>query len=299
MKFTKEIRISLTAILALLLLFFGMNFLKGKSMMANSNIYYAHFTDINGLVNSTSVFANGYKVGIVQDIVFDYSDNNGIVVAFTLDNDMKLPQGTTAEIESDFMGNVKMNLLLNTGESGYISHGDTIKGGHNDGALEQLSAMVPTIQKMIPKLDSILMNVNMLVSDPAIEMSLHNVHAITEDLTTSSRQLNTLLATINNNVPMMMNKANGVLDNTQQLTANLAAIDVATTMAQVNQTIANVKDLTDKINNNEGTLGLMMRDPTLYNNMALTMSSADSLLNNIRQHPKRYVHFSVFGKKDK
>lgn len=299
MKITKEIRIALTAILAIVLLFFGMNFLKGVSFLSNNNVYYARFDDISGLANSNPIFANGYRVGTVQGINFDYTGTDGVVVAFTLDNDMRLPEGTTAEIESDFMGNVRMNLIVDMSVANSLNPGDTILGGQNEGALGQLAEMVPTIKGMVPKLDSILTNINLLITDPAIEMSLHNVHAITEDLTTSTRQLNALLATVNGNVPLMMNKANGVLDNTQRLTANLASVDVARTMAQVDETIANVKDLTDRLNSNEGTLGLMMRDPTLYNNMTSTMDSADSLLTNLRLHPKRYVHFSIFGRKDK
>ena len=299
MKITKEIRIALTAILAIVLLFFGMNFLKGVSFLSNNNVYYARFDDISGLTNSNPIFANGYRVGTVQGINFDYTGTDGVVVAFTLDNDMRLPEGTTAEIESDFMGNVRMNLIVDMSVANSLNPGDTILGGQNEGALGQLAEMVPTIKGMVPKLDSILTNINLLITDPAIEMSLHNVHAITEDLTTSTRQLNALLATVNGNVPLMMNKANGVLDNTQRLTANLASVDVARTMAQVDETIANVKDLTDRLNSNEGTLGLMMRDPTLYNNMTSTMDSADSLLTNLRLHPKRYVHFSIFGRKDK
>ena len=97
----------------------------------------------------------------------------------------------------------------------------------------------------------------------------------------------------------MMSKTNEVLDNTQKLTGNLAAIDVAEMTAKVNQTLANVEQMTQKLNSNEGTLGLLMRDASLYHNLTSTAASADSLLIDLRQHPKRYVHFSIFGKKDK
>ena len=104
---------------------------------------------------------------------------------------------------------------------------------------------------------------------------------------------------LNRNVPTMLAKANGVLDNSNKLTSNLAQLDIAQTKQQVDQTIANVQELTAKLNSNNGTLGLLMNDASLYNNLNTTMKSADSLLVNLRQHTKRYVHFSLFGKKDK
>lgn len=107
------------------------------------------------------------------------------------------------------------------------------------------------------------------------------------------------MANLNKNVPGMMTKVNSTLDNTEKFTANLAAVNIQGTMAEVDQTLANVKSVTNKINSNNGSLGLLMNDPSLYNNLNTTIKSADTLLNNLREHPKRYVHFSVFGKKDK
>jgi phospholipid/cholesterol/gamma-HCH transport system substrate-binding protein len=136
-----------------------------------------------------------------------------------------------------------------------------------------------------------------LLADPALSNTLHNVEGMTASLNATSRDLQSLSANLNKNVPAMMAKTNGVLDNTQQLTANLANIDVAEMTAKVNQTLANVELMTQKLNSNEGTLGLLMRDATLYKNLSNTAASADSLLIDLKAHPKRYVHFSVFGRK--
>jgi phospholipid/cholesterol/gamma-HCH transport system substrate-binding protein len=165
---------------------------------------------------------------------------------------------------------------------------------------------MPDIERVVPKLDSILAGINILTTDPALGHSLHNVEAITSNLATTTASLNTLIAELNTNVPGMMSKAglaldkaNTTLDNTSKLTANLAAIDVEGTMSKVNQTLANVQDVTTRLNTNEGTLGLLMNDATLYNNLNSTMVSADSLLTDLKAHPKRYVHFSLFGRKSK
>lgn len=296
---TKEIRIAIVAILGIVILYFGMNFLKGKSFFSNQHAYYIKFQNVSGLAESNPIYANGYRVGTVKSITYDYKGNNGVIVSFDVDNHLRIPKGSSASIESDLMGNVKMNLLLSGNPLEYIEPGDTIVGELNAGLMGKVSALVPTIEQMLPKLDSILTSVNTLVADPAIAQSLHNIRSTTDNLSESTQKLNTLMAKLDKSVPGMVNKANGVLDNTTRLTANLAAVDIQKTMDEVNQTLANVKAVTEKINGKNGTLGLLMNDDRLYYGLTTTINHADSLLNNIREHPKRYVHFSLFGKKEK
>ena len=297
--FTKEVKIALVAIMGVIILFFGMNFLKGLNVFSSTDDYYIEFKDISGLSTSSPIYADGFKVGTVKDVIYDYSGDQPTRVLVGLDKAMRIPAGSTAEIESDFMGNIKVNLLLANNPRERVMPGSTIKGYVNGGALGKAADMIPTIEKMLPKLDSILGSLNTLLADPALAQSLHNVQTITGNLTTSTAELNKLMASLNKGVPVMMAKADGVLDNTNKLTSNLAQLDIQNTMQQVDQTINNVKELTAKLNSNNGTLGLLMNDPSLYNNLNSTMCSADSLLTNLRLHPKRYVHFSLFGKKDK
>lgn len=297
--FTKEVKIALVAIAGVVVLFFGMNFLKGLNIFSSEDNYYVQFSDITGLSSSSPVYADGFKVGVVKDIIYDYTHTEGSKVLIGVDKQLRIPQGSSAEIVSDMLGNVKVNLLLANNPREKVAPGGLIKGIINDGAMGKLQDMVPAVEKMLPKLDSIMTSLNTILADPAIRQSLHNVQTITDNLTTSTAQLNTLMAGLNKNVPGMMAKANNVLDNTETLTANLAAVDVASTMRQVDQTIANVQQLTAKLNSKEGSLGLLMNDTQLYDNLNSTMRNADSLVIDLRQHPKRYVHFSVFGRKDK
>lgn len=295
--FTKEIKIALVAILATVILFLGINFLKGLTLFSNDNTYQIVFKDISGLSSSTPVYSNGYKVGVIKDIVYNYEQGGEILVSVGLDKRMGVPVGSVAEVESDFMGNVKVNLILsnNTEE---IAPGGIIMGRINKGTMGEAAALVPEVQKILPKLDSIMGHLNTLLANPAIAQTVNNTAEITTGLKTSTQELNTLLAGLNKNVPAMMGKTNGILDNTQKLTAELAAVDVHTTLGKVNETLNNVQQMTEKLNSNDGTLGLLMRDASLYNNLNRTLMSADSLLVNFRLQPKRYVHFSVFGKKD-
>ena len=297
--FTKEVQIALVAIVALVVLFYGMNFLKGLSIFSNSNNYCVVFEDVSGLAASSPVYANGYKVGVVESIKYDYEKPNCIIAVMGLDKQMRVPVGSRAEISSDLLGNIKINLVLSDNPLQFVAVGDTIKGMVEKGVMSEVVSMVPAVKALLPKMDSILTSLNILLADPALQNTLHNVEGMTANLQRTSVQLSALSANLNRDVPSMMQKADGVLDNTQQLTANLSAINVAEMAAKVNQTLANVEDMTRKLNSNEGTLGLLMRDATLYNHLSATAADADSLLIDFKAHPKRYIHFSVFGKKDK
>jgi len=299
MKLTNEIKIALVAIVGILVLFFGLNFLKGMSLFSTDATYYVAFKDISGLSSSNPIYADGYKVGVVKSIQYNYAKKGDVLVQIDINPDLRIPKGSSAEIESDLMGNVKMNLLLANNPRERVNSGDTIIGSKNSGMLGNVAKLLPTVQQMLPKLDSILSSVNTLLADPALAHSLHNIEGITANLNTTSQQLNTLVVGVNRQVPGLLRRADGVMVNANTFTGNLAQVDIAGTMAQVNQTIAQLNAFSQQLNSKEGSLGLLMHDPALYNNLNKTMVSVDSLLINVRQHPKRYVHFSLFGRKDK
>ena len=299
MKLTKEIKIALVAIVGILVMYFGINFLKGMNLFSTNNAYYMTFDDIQGLGASTPIYADGYKVGTVDGMEYDYKENGPIKVKVDINKDLRIPQGSKAEIVKDLMGNLQVNLLLANNPRERVEPGGVIPGAVNGGMMDKAANLIPVVEKMLPKLDSILTSVNALLADPALAASLHNVETITSNLTVSTRELNTLMAGLNKQVPGMVRKANGVLDNTNRLTANLASLDVQGTLNKVNQTLESAHQFTEKLNSNQGSLGLLMNDTNLYDNLTSTMSHADSLVIDLKAHPKRYVHFSVFGRKDK
>lgn len=297
--FSKEVKIALVAICGLVILFFGMNFLKGLNLFSTSNTYFISFKNISGLSASSPIYADGYQVGVVRGIQYSYDNSGSISVQAEVDNRLRIPKGSSAEIVSDMLGNVKINLLLANNPRERVNPGETIQGGINDGALGKVKDIIPAVTQLLPKLDSILTSVNALLSNPAIVHSMQNVETVTGDLTVTTRRLNGLLATLEGRVPGMMTRTDSILDNANTLTKNLSSVDVAATVARVDETLANVEKFAEQLNNNQGTLGLLMRDPSLYNNLTSTMRSADSLLIDLKAHPKRYVHFSLFGRKDK
>lgn len=303
----KEIKIALTAIVALVLLFIGLNFLKGINVFKSTNTYYVKFKDVAGLAVSNPVYANGYPVGIVRTINYDYQRGENVVVAIELDDDMRVPAQTRAELETELMGGVKMLLVLGPNPAKNIEQGDTIQGGMHLGAMDKLNDMIPTVEKMLPKLDSIMDNLNRLTGDPALTATLHNAQAITDNLKESSIQLNSMMR---NDLPPMLANLKSASANANRLTANLAAIDVQTTINSVNATLTSAHNLANqlgdmstnldrKLKSKDNTLGLFLNDTNVYDNLNSTLRNADSLMIDLKAHPKRYVHFSVFGKKEK
>jgi phospholipid/cholesterol/gamma-HCH transport system substrate-binding protein len=299
MKLTNEVKIGLVAIAGIVLLFIGLEYLKGSTLFSNDDHYYARFNDVSGMSVSSPIYANGYRVGVVEAIDYDFSRPDNIVATISLDPRLRLPRGTRAEISSDLLGNVKLELKMGENPLDRLAIGDTITGEVQQGMMGKAAKMVPQIEQMLPKLDSILSSVNTLLANPALANSVQNVEGITANLNKTTNELRQLSVSLNSQLPQMLTKADGVLTNTEGLTRQLNEINMASTMNKVDQTLANVQQMTKSLNSKEGTLGLLLHDPQLYYNLSATMGDADKLLIDLREHPKRYVHFSIFGKKDK
>ena len=294
MKKNKEIKIALMAVVGLFILYIGMNFLKGASLFSSDDLYFAKFSDVTGLSESSPIYADGFKVGTVKSIEYDYNNEGNIKVGFSLDDRLRLAKGSSAEIVSDMLGNVRINLLLANNPRERVKPGEVIVGVVNNGAMAKAAEMIPEIEKILPKLDSIMSTLNSLLADPALRNSLHNMESVTGNLATTTNQANKLLAELNNRMPGMMTKTDNVLANAEEASGKLAKLDVAGTMAKVDATLANVEQLTRELNNPNGTVGKLLKDPALYDHITQTVKDADSLVIDLKQHPKRYVHFSLF-----
>lgn len=293
---TKEVRIGIAGIAALCILVYGINYLKGIHLFKPSSYFYVKFENINGLTKSSPVFADGYSVGIVRNLYYDYTHPGNVVAEIDVDPDLRIPKGSTAELAAEMLGGVRMNILLTNNPRERYEIGDTIPGSLNNGMMEQVANLMPQIEKMLPKLDSILTSLNTVLGDPAIPATLHNVQDLTASMATTSRQLQKIMS---NDIPQLTGKLNTIGDNFATISSNLKEIDYAAAMQRVDSTLANVKMITDKLNQKDNTVGLLLNDPALYNNLSSTAANAASLLEDLKSHPKRYVHFSLFGKKDK
>ena len=292
----KEVKIGIIGIAALAMLFFGINYLKGVRMFHASSYYYVEYTDINGLATSSPVFASGYKVGLVREIQYNHANPGHVVVEVELDKGMQIPKGSTGELVTEMLGTVKMNLKLNLQSKEYCQPGDTLPGIVNNGLMGVAEGIMPKVEQLMPKMDSILNSLNQLLANPALRGTLENTERLTANLDVTTRQLNKLMQ---NDLPQITGRMITIADNFSTISESLKGTDYAETFQKIDSTLQNVQLLTSKLNSKDNTVGLLFNDPTLYNNLSATTANAASLLEDLQAHPKRYVHFSLFGRKDK
>ncbi|MCQ2196381.1 MAG: MlaD family protein [Bacteroidaceae bacterium] len=293
--FTKEVKIGLTGIAALVVLYLGISYLKGIKFSPSHN-YYITFNNAKGLAASSPVYADGYQIGIVRNITYDFNKPGEVVVEVTVDDDVRMPVGTKASLAEGMLGGCTLNLTLGTNPKEVIAVGDTIKGSDDDGLMAQAAKMLPEVTVVLHHVDSLITTINTVASDPNIAKVIGNTEQLTANLNSSSQHLNKLLA---NDMPKLMKTFDEAGQNVNRLTGNLAELDMQQTLNKVNQTIDDVQGLIKLMEDPNGNLGLLLKDTAIYHNLNNTIKSANNLLIDLQAHPKRYVHFSVFGKKDK
>ena len=290
-----EVKIGITGVVALVALFLGINFLKGVNLFSSSEKYYILFSNTKGLTKSSAVYADGYKVGIVSDIQYDYNHPGEVVVEISTGKGLRIPKGSSAQLDEAVLGGCTLNMLLATNLREAYHPGDTIKGSDVSGLMAKVGGMVPQLEMVVAKVDTLVATLNTLMSNPNLPLILQNAELITENLNRSTNQLNTLLR---NDIPKMTGTFTKAGENVTTLTDKMNQLDLQATLNNVNQTISSVHDMMEQIGSPNGTLGKLMNDPSVYDNLNRTVQSADSLVSDLKAHPKRYVHFSVFGKKE-
>ena len=298
--FNKNVVIALTVIASLCLLYWGIEFLKGVNLFKPANFYYAEFEQVDGLVEASPVMVNGFQVGQVREIDYDYNTNR-ISVMMSMNRDMKIPVGSKATIETSLTGTATMVLNLAKGDV-YMKVGDTMMGYQANGLMGQISGEVmPQVTQILPKVDSIMMSVNGLLASPQVAASVMSLDAITAQLAQSSQQLTQLIINLNKGMPAVMGNVNGITqnlsattDNLNQLSSSLNGMPLDSTMRQIHATVANLQLLTAQLNNPESSLGQLLNDKSLYQNADKVLADLDSLFIDIKKNPKRYINVKVF-----
>ena len=296
-KFSKELIIGGLVLLALLILVFGINYLKGVNMFKPSNYYFATYTDVAGLAQSAPVTVNGFKVGLVREISYEYDNPGHIKVEMSLDRHLKLPRGTKAMLTTDMLGTSSIALEMAPGKD-FHNVGDQLIGANASGLMSSVTNdIMPSITAILPKIDSILTSMTTIVSDPALLASVQRLDKIMANIETSSAQLNTTMKAM----PRIADDASGLMTDLKTISADLTAlsaklreIPIDSTMNNVNSIAARLNTSMEKLNSKDSSLGLLLNDTGLYNNLNASAASLDSLLKDVKQNPKRYISIKVF-----
>ncbi|MBP5240347.1 MAG: MCE family protein [Bacteroidales bacterium] len=297
MSISREVKIGLTGIVALVVLFIIINFLQGSSLFTTQDTYYINFRNAKALAKSSPVYADGYNVGIVSNIHYDYDHpGSGVIVEIAVEHGMRVPAGTVAVLDEAMLGGCTLNLLMGNSPVERFAPGDTLPSEANNGLMSRAAELLPKLEQTMAKVDTLLTTLNTVAGDPNIRAILSNTNELTANLGQTSRSLNQLLE---KDVPAMTQTFNQAGQNVVALTDSLRQLDLAATLSKVNGVVSNVDQMTARLNSKDNNVGLLLNDTTLYGNLTRTTLDAARLLEDLKAHPKRYVHFSVFGRKEK
>ncbi|GET29253.1 MlaD family protein [Prolixibacter sp. SD074] len=315
MKINKTAKIGLLTLGSLAILIWGVNFLKGRDIFKSETIFYAQYRNVGGLEASSDVRLNGFKVGYVRDIYFKEDHSGNLMVKLAINKHFEIPKGTVAEIVStDILGSRSVQLTLGKSNEYYQSY-DTLRTSVEADLKQQVSDELAPIkakaENLLASLDSAITVVTYVFNERTRE-NLRESFAHTNNtilnLEQTSKNLNMLVAeqkenisaiianirkiseTLNNNADNIDN----IMKNLSNVSDTLSALQLQASLNRFNDMLTNLDSIMAKVNNREGSLGLLVNDPLLYNNLNRISQNLNRLLIDLRQNPKRFIHFSAF-----
>ena len=292
----KEIIIGSCVILALAVLYFGIEYLKGVNLFKPANYYSAMYTDVAGLQKSAPVTLNGLKVGQVSSIGYEYKNPGHVLVEMSLDKELRIPRGSKAVIEQDLLGTATVVLHMSDATE-YQAVGSRLDGETATGLMGTVSQqLMPSVSAIFPKIDTLLTSVNALAANPALAASVTRLDAITLNIDRTIRQLNAAVATLPataSNINTVSANLTTMTDDLSQFTGKINAIPVDSLADNLTALSANLRQLSTELNNPNSTLGALTHDRELYNNLNAAAASLDSLLIDAKRNPKRYISIKL------
>ncbi|HRD58789.1 MAG TPA: MlaD family protein [Ferruginibacter sp.] len=318
MKINNETKVGILAVVALALLIVGFNFLKGKKFFTNSTTLYARYENIQGLQKSNPIYISGMQVGTVYDIRPD-KDMKSILVELNITKDIYIPKNSVATIKSNPISTPSMDIKLGN-DPLHLKNKDTLitsmSGSIFDAVLDKVDPVLQEVKKAISGIDTLLGNFNNILDPKAkgnLAATLSNLNAITGSMLQSTASLNAMMnqqtgalakslnhvESITGNLANSNEKVSHIVDNLDKATTKFSNLDVETSITKLNEAMTGLQTAIGKMNSTDGTMGKLMNDPSLYQNLASTSNKLNLLLDDLRVNPKRYINISVFGKKTK
>lgn len=319
MKISNEAKVGTLAVVSIALLIFGYNFLRGRSVMKTGNFLYTKYSDAKSLMVSNPVYINGFQIGNVYDIENEDASLKSIVITIKLKGKYQIPDNSTATVKSSILGTPSIEIILGN-SSKFLETGDTIESIQSVGLIGDITSKIDPITSQLKKtmsdLDTVLLNINSIFSTNVkgnIASMMNHMDSATISIANATTALNMMLdkehgsltSTVNNlnsvtkNLADNNTKVNSILTHVETTTQHFSDADINGAVTKLKTSLEQMNILLTKINSDKGSLGMLMNDKDLYNNLNSTVRSANTLMDDLRIHPKRYVNISVFGKKDK
>jgi len=297
MKHTREIKVGIVAVVCGCLLYFGFNFLKGVNIFSSKRTYVGMYADLNGLVQQSPVYIRGYKVGQVDEIAYDFTLDTAFRVTISVAKEIRLPKGTEMVLCSDgLLSGMAIKLAIPTGEAtdGFYEAEEMLPTSVEPGPMESLQeGLLTKVDMAVGDLDSLILDFRQQVKEGNLKKTLANAERITDDLIQTGQDLKRFT---HERLPSLVNSADTALNSINDVAVNLREANLKGTVQRVNNAVDTIQHV---LTSKEGTLGLLLNDKGLYTHIDSTVVSVDSLVTDLKANPKRYVHFSLFGGKDK
>ena len=312
MKISNETKVGALTAIAIVVLILGFNYLKGRNLTERNDELYAIFPDVKGLTPSNAVFINGLQVGKVAEMRETDKNLTGILVTIRLNKDINIPRNSAAIINSEILGSTSMEIVLGD-EKNYLTSGDTLHSTVKTGIMAELTKQInPAISNVTKTLNSLDLLIKQLSSilDPNTR---NNLQGIIVNLTRSSQSLERMINAQNGVLSRSLNNVESItgnlsknnerisntLENLEKTSNALASANFQEVLTSMKNTMAKLESTIEKVSSTKGSLGALLNDRQLYDEIRMTNRSLTTLLDDVRVNPKRYVNVSVFPRKDK